>query len=278
MGNSPEQATRQPALLFTFYRNPDTCAQRILCLRHLNPGLPIHGLFTGSAGEEEDFSPVRELLDSFYEHPVRAPEWLWSNYDLVISRWFQEQGRHFAFDYLWVHSWDLLLLDPLDRFVPQLEPDEVLLPGLRPLQQMDERVLDPLKPSGEVVWTWLREPEFLQFVDYWREHYGGPLWCEVSPFGVLGREVCRRYAEACWTVPGHNEYRFPSLAAALGARLRQGGFSPQFWRNYEPNRKPWTLKDVLRLAAEPPGQRLCHPFYYPISPAQLQQRNSLPAT
>jgi len=258
-----------PALLFTFYRNAHTCEQRLLCLRQLNPGLPIHGLYSGEPTQLGDFSGVRDLLDSCYQHPPQTPEWLWSNYDLVISRWFGEAGQHHPFTYLWVHSWDLLLLDPLAHFVPGLDSDQVLLPGLRPLAAMDERVLNPLESSGESRWSWLQEPEFQAFSDYWKEHYGSPLWCEVSPFGVLGREVCRRYAEACWSVPGHNEYRFPSLAAALGARLLQGGFSPQFWQLYEPDRKPWTLDEVLQLARQPAGQRLCHPFYYPVSPAQL---------
>jgi len=250
-----------PAVLFTFYRNAPTCEQRVLHLRRLNPGIPIHGLFTGAA---EDFPAFAALkLDSCWQHPPRTPEWLWSNYDRVISSWFEEFGQGHPFGYLFVHSWDLLLLDPLHHFLPHLEPDEVLLPGLRPLERMDERVMDPLQASGPLRWTWSREPEFQEFLAYWQEHYGGPLWCEVSPFGALGREVCRRYAAACPSVPGHNEYRFPSLAAALGARLRQGGFGPEFWRLYESRRAPWSLKQVQELAARPPGQRLCHPFYYP---------------
>ena len=264
-----EASSVGPALLFTFYRNPSTCEQRLLGLRRLNPGVPLHGLYTGTPEDLEAFRSSLELLDSCWQHPPRSPEWLWTNYDLVISRWFEEFGQQHPFDYLWVHSWDLLLLDPLHHFVPRLEVDEVLLPGLRSLERMDERLLDPLQPSGEVRWSWLREPEFQKFLAYWKEHYNGPLWCEVSPFGVLGREVCRRYAAASPSVPGHNEYRFPSLAAALGARLNQGGFASEFWRLYEPDRKPWTLAEVRELAQQPPGQRLCHPFYYPASADEL---------
>lgn len=252
-----------PAVLFTFYRNASTCEQRLVHLRRLNPNVPVHGLYTGAPDDFSGFSALRDQLDSCWQHPPRSPEWLWSNYDLVISKWFEEAGHTHPFDYLFVHSWDLLLLDPLHHFVSGLAVDEVLLPGLRPLEAMDERVHDPLAGAGAQRWTWLSEPEFPEFLAYWKEHYGGPLWCEVSPFGALGREVCQRYASACPHVPGHNEYRFPSLAAALGARLRQGGFGPEFWRLYESRRAPWTLMQVRRLAAEPPGQRLCHPFYYP---------------
>lgn len=259
-----------PALLFTFYRNVATCVQRLLGLRRLNPGVPLHGLYTGEAQEWTDFAPVRDLLDSCWAHPPRPANWLWSNYDLVISRWFEEEGCAHAFDYLWVHSWDLLLLDPLHHYVADLQPDEVLLPGLRPLERMDERVLNPLESPGEPRWSWLSEPEFQHFLAYWQQHYGGPLWCEVSPFGLLGREVCRRYAAVAPQVPGHNEYRFPSLAAALGARLLQGGFGPEFWRLYDPDRKPWSLQEVRKLARLPAGQRLCHPFYYPASEEDLR--------
>ncbi len=259
-----------PALLFTFYRNVTTCEQRLLGLRRLNPGVPVHGLYTGGPDEWADFAPVRRLLDSCWVHPSRPDSWLWSNYDLVISRWFEEEGNTHPFDYLWVHSWDLLLLDPLRHFVPSLQPDEVLLPGLRPLNQMDERVLDPLQSPREPRWSWLREPEFQRFLAHWKEHYGGPLYGEVSPFGLLGREVCRRYAAAAPSVPGHNEYRFPSLAAALGAKLLQGGFGPDFWRLYDPDRKPWSLAEVQKLARQPAGQRLCHPFYYPATEAELR--------
>lgn len=260
-----------PALLFTYYRNAETCLQRLLCLRHLNPGLPIHGLYSGPLSEHHEFAPMREFLDSDYLHPEAPPEWLWSNYDRVISRWFLECGQDHEFDWLWVHSWDLLLLDPLHHFVPQLGPRQILLPGLRRLDDMDETVLDPLAPVDQAGrWSWLQEPEFARFRQYWQAHHPEvPLWCEVSPFGVLGRWVCQRYAESCWEVPGHNEYRFPSLAAALGAELLQGGFSPEFWQLYDPDRKPWTVQAVQQLARGASGQRLCHPFYYPIGPGQL---------
>ena len=258
------------ALLFTHYRNPETCVQRLRCLRHLNPGLRIHGLYSGSAQEFESFARLEPLLDSQFVHPEAPPEWLWTNYDQVISRWFLDCGRAHDFDWLWVHSWDLLLLDPLDSFVPHLGPDQVLLPGLRRLEHMDEKVIDPTAPIQQAGrWSWLREAEFERFQDYWSQHYGTPLWCEVSPFGVLGRHVCERYAQACWNVPGHNEYRFPSLAAALGAELLQGGFGSDLWSRYDPDRKPWTLEEVLTLAAQSAGQRLCHPFYYPIQPEEL---------
>jgi len=259
------------ALLFTYHRNPDTCRQRLLCLRHLNPELTIHGLFSGDPREHLAFQSLRDLLDSDFVHPPAPPQWLWSNYDRVISRWFLEVGHSHDFDWIWVHSWDLLLLDPLHHFVAQLQPHQVLLPGLRRLQDMDERVLDPRAPiqQGEH-WSWLREPEFARFQEYWQRHHcDQPLWCEVSPFGVLGRQVCERYAEACWEVPGHNEYRFPSLAGALGAELLQGEFDSEFWTLYDPDRKPWTLDQALQLTRRPPGQRLCHPLYYPIGPQDL---------
>jgi hypothetical protein len=262
----------KPALLFTYYRNPETCRQRLLWLRHLNPDLPIHGLFSGEALEYAAFAPLEALFSSHFVHPPASPEWLWSNYDLVISRWFLDCGQHHPFDWLWVHSWDLLLLDPLHHFVPRLDPRQVLLPGLRPLHQMDEQVLDPLAPIEQGGrWSWLNEPEFARFHHYWQRHHAGAsLWCEVSPFGVLGRWVCQRYAESCWSVPGHNEYRFPSLAGALGAQLLQGGFGPEFWSLYEPDRKPWTVEEVLQLARRPAGQRLCHPFYYPLAPQEME--------
>ena len=144
------------AVLFTFYRNASTCEQRLLHLRRLNPGVPVHGLYTGAAEDLPAFAGLK--LDSCWQHPPRSAEWLWSNYDRVISRWFEEIGQGQPFDYLFVHSWDLLLLDPLHHFVPHLQPDEVLLPGLRPLERMDERVMDPLQAGGPLRWTWSREP------------------------------------------------------------------------------------------------------------------------
>jgi hypothetical protein len=265
------KAPKVTVVLFTYHRNPQTAWQRLRCLRALNPGLKVHGLYSGAPESHGHFHQLQAELDSDWIHPPAPPEQLWSNYDRVISRWFLDHGRKLEFQALWVHSWDLLLLDPLPAYGPGLEPGQVWLPGLRPLQAMDEEVIDPhVPPQQPGRWTWLRQPAFAEFAAYFQTHYpGAELWCEVSPFGVLGRGVCERYAQACWEVPGHNEYRFPSLAAALGADLVRWPVPDGFWQDYDPDRHPRTLDQVLALTRESRPARLTHPVYYPVSPEEL---------
>ncbi len=223
------------AILFTYHIRPDTCLERVRGLRQRNPHLPIYGLYSGDLSRRGEFGRVEELLDHAWAHPAASPGWLWRNYDKVIARWHQQTSGELSWEHhLFVHAWDLLLAEPVAPYLDDLETDELFLPGLRRLEEMDEEVVDPqqtpLQPGN---WSWLREePEPLaQFRHYLMSTFGRlpQLYCEVSPFAVLSRSFCDQYVRIVFPVPGFNEYRFPTLVEPLGFRFAQRDLGPDFW-------------------------------------------------
>jgi hypothetical protein len=82
------------AILFWFYKEFDTCAERLDILRRLNPDTPIYGLY-GGAPEAADAVRARlgDWLDDFYAFPrPRTPHWKWLNGDRLIASWMQARG------------------------------------------------------------------------------------------------------------------------------------------------------------------------------------------
>jgi hypothetical protein len=75
------------AALFWFYADFDVCENRLRLLRLFNPGLPIYGLYGGSAEDvEEARRRLGPLLDDFYAYGGAEPAaWKWRHGDRVIA-------------------------------------------------------------------------------------------------------------------------------------------------------------------------------------------------
>lgn len=72
-------------ILFRFSKELAICENRLQLLKHLNPTIPIYGIF-GGADEEADI--YKEKLSAYFDHfwsiTNKTPSWKWKNIDLVI--------------------------------------------------------------------------------------------------------------------------------------------------------------------------------------------------
>jgi len=257
------------AVLFSFHIKPESCLSRVRLLRKLNPGVPIHGLFTGAPGSEGHFRDVNESLNTHYRHPPAPADWLWRNYDKVICNWYRDQGKTLPWDFLFVHAWDLVTLEPLSKYTSGLTQEDIVLPGVRPIEQMDENVADPrLPPIQPGNWSWLKDgkKDLAAFKQYLLTIFGRApqIYCEVSPFAILSREFCESYSAVAGPIPGFNEYRFPTLVPLLGYRFANPQFPDNFWKYFNAEKlaiNPRAIKDEHSRAA---GARIFHPVYEPL--------------
>ena len=235
-------------------------------LRLLNPGVSIHGLFTGAVGTNSQFTEVAASLESNYRHPVAPAFWLWRNYDKVICNWFLDYGHALEWDFLFIHAWDLVVLEPLKIYLEGMTQEEVFVPGVRPLERMDEDIVDPQEePVNPGNWSWLRlrSEELSSFQSYCLSSFGQQpaLLCEVSPFAVLSRDFCVRYSAVAAPIPGFNEFRFPTLVPLLGFRFAERTPNADFWRYFNASRRQIPLHSIEFEAARRDGARLFHPVY-----------------
>lgn len=255
------------AILFSYHIQPEVCRSRLALLRRLQPDVPIWGLYSGSPERAEEFSSLHPLLDHAWAHPPAPPAWMWRHYDKVIAHWHHQAGRSLPWSHLLIHAWDLLLLQPVAHWVPHLEAHQVLVPGLRRLEQMDEEVTDPLHPPQRPGnWSWLRqEPEpFQAFCRYLLSLFGRlpTLYCEVSPFAVLSREFCDQYSRVVEPIPGFNEYRFPTLVQPLGFDFAATDhLGPSLWKHFNAEKIAIPPDLIERECRLPEGARLFHPVY-----------------
>ena len=253
------------AILFWYYKQPEVCLDRAKLLRRLNPGVPILGLF---GGEPRDFSAYHRALADCLDENWACPggkdaEWKWRHGDRMICEWFDQCGQHHEWDTLIIMQWDMLALAPIHELFGMLRRDELYLPGLRPLADV------------ETSWWWTR-PGTEVHADYlsFKAWLAGPLGyrsdlqaCQFVT-AALPRDFLRRYAAIEQPELGFLEYKIPAYAALFGFTLRDLPHLPTHWQGETPAKIRVTLtaskKDIspTTLASElltPGGARLFHP-------------------
>jgi hypothetical protein len=259
------------AALFWFYKEPGLCAQNLRLLRDWNPELPIFGLYGGDPADAPTFAQAfGDDLDDFFVAGTREDEaWKWRNGDLIIAEWFREQGYQLEWDTIAVVQWDTLIIGPIMEAFSELRRDEVLLSGLRPVDE----VLD--------WWPWAspRFPEaharYREFRDHVRTEYGfngAPLCC-LFITACLSRSFLARYAAIRRPELGFLEYRLPTYAAIFGARFcRNHRLDPWWAANPETKNAPADQRILNAVGEEiststvaahlqrPAGARVFHPY------------------
>ena len=124
-------------ILFWFYKDADTCANRIALLRRYNPGVPIYGLYGGSTeGVTSYASRLGPLLDDFCACLTDMNcHWKWRNGDLLIAEWFRQRGHELPWDTVFIAQWDMLVLEDVRKTFSGLRRGELYLSGLRPVRE-----------------------------------------------------------------------------------------------------------------------------------------------
>jgi hypothetical protein len=277
------------AALFWFYADFDVCENRLRLLRLFNPGLPIYGLYGGSAEDvEEARRRLGPLLDDFYAYGGTEPAaWKWRHGDRVIAAWARERGRLLTWDTVVVVQWDLLVLRPLTALFARLQPGQALFSGDR--------------PAAEVRgwWGWLKgeDPEKrveAEGFERWLRDacgYEDDLWCCLFILAALPREYLERYAALEQPEHGFLEYKMPTLARVWSTPvLRDPNFDP--WWAADPSTRAApraervlnavgqdvSTSTVLEQLARADGRRLFHPYreVFPLDEAAPAARQEAP--
>ena len=133
------------AILFWCYKEVEICVSRLRLVRHYNPDTPIYVLFGGEHTDAQQFeTELQPYVDDFYVFPEqKIPFWKWRYGDVLISRWFSDRGHGLKWDSILVIQWDMLVFGPVEALFGHLKINELLLPGLRPLEDVNASWDDP---------------------------------------------------------------------------------------------------------------------------------------
>lgn len=271
------------AILFWIYKDLPLCVHRAEHIRALNPELKIYCLYGGHPRDADAFNAaLSPWLDDFYAfREDRSVEWKWLHGDQLIGRWFVDRGAVLEWDTIFILQWDLLTLEPVKNLCSGLKEGQILLPGLRPIREV------------EAWWQWVR-PNSAERIDF--EHFRNlvaqtyslpddPLCCSF-PAGALPRNFLQRYVEIPEPDVGFLEYKMPIYAQLWGVEFCRDHPFKLFWAD-KYRRKPLQrlLKTfhaekhsirtltVLWNAFLPWGKRVFHPYAKPLPPV-LRRSNS----
>ncbi len=225
--------------------------------------MPIYGLYGGSASDL-DAGPLHRLLDDDWTYTEdRSAEWKWHHGDVMLSTWYREQGARLEWDILAVMQWDMLALAPLQRIFGTVARDEIYLPGLRPLEDIENR------------WWWAQpntpqRDELMRFREMMSNRYGFRGLYQACQFvtGLLPRRFMEEYAQNSEPELGFLEYKLPAMASAMGLKFMELPWLEVVWPMDIAGRSKVTLTAAKheisdsRIATEyikPSGARLFHP-------------------
>lgn len=262
------------AVLFWCYQHPQLCRNRLEVLRHHDPDVPVYVVYGGPL---EHLGAFQQALEPFaddlwaFEGDHDRP-WRWRNGDLMLADWFRHRGQDLEWDTVLIVQWDLLVVAPMAELLPDLQVDDVLLSGLRPL--------DEVRPWWR--WSTGHDAAALARFEAWLDDQALPSadrWCCQFIVAALPRSFWERYAQLGEDVPGFLEYRIPTLAAAWGLRFRTDHPYDPWWeqdpeaeppdarsRALNAGDHPVPLVTVLAQRRRPDGLRAFHPYHglYPL--------------
>ena len=251
---------RKDALLYIFYGSSATCAHRVQIFRELNPDLKIYGICTAGISQKRRFQIVEGQCDHLWYLPDHDAKWCWYNLDKVACMWYQDIGRQLDFEKILVVDWDVLLLEPVIKWLDQVGENEV-------------KIIDVWenKKPGENYWTSNRYPEYAAFKE--KLSLSNPSGyallnaflfayaCTKSSFGKFAAQVI--------SLPGYCEFRLPTVMATHG--LSVTNFKrPNNWGSFATVTGLSIPKRVIQgELSNAEGFRMFHPVYEPYLNAKL---------
>ena len=262
-------ASTSRAIVFWWYKQPDVCISRLKLLRRLNPHTPIYAVYGGAVESFTEWNATIAPLvdDSWCFSQPKDLEWKWRHGDQILSSWFQERGAELAWESVLIVQWDILILASIEMLFGCLERDQVYLPGLMAIEEI------------ETEWCWVRpdhwEAEvYLSFKEHLAMTYGydGPwLGCQFIT-AVLPRKFLKMYSSISLPELGFLEYKLPAYAKIFGLELAElPGIDVSWPVGKKKRRRPacsaerWEVGSLTIAwhAFRQRGQRLFHPFYRP---------------
>jgi hypothetical protein len=81
-------------ILFRFSKELTVCENRLQLLKHMNPIIPIYGIFGGADGEADIYmEKLNGYFDHFWTITNKTKSWKWMNIDLALRDWYREIGN-----------------------------------------------------------------------------------------------------------------------------------------------------------------------------------------
>lgn len=248
----------KPALLYVFYGSPSTCANRLRIYRDLNPDILLFGICTDNDNHQNRYCKAREILDDLWFLSDYDPKWCWHNLDKVVCKWFLERGSQLDFSRVLVVDWDVLLLEPVEKWISQAGPNQVKF----------IQVCENLRPQ-ENHWTSL--PEFHEFQSKCekRNDKRSGLFDAILFAYTCSKSSFNKFAEAVVESPGYCEYRLPSIIFNAGLEL--GNLEkPDNWRTFANVNGISIPRAIIQDEHNRTGGfQLFHPVYEPYCDANL---------
>jgi hypothetical protein len=231
------------AILFWFYKEPEICQNRLEILRQYNPNTPIYGVYGGDLAAVDRYkSQLEPYLDDFYTFSEpKDTYWKWLQGDLILTHWYRERGRELPFDTVVVVQWDMLIFGAIEQLFAMLEPNQILLSGLRPIAEIENN------------WHWvtpkladlrLRYLQFLEHIDKVYNYQQEPMAC-IFIVACLPRIFLERYATIEQPELGFVEYRIPIYAQIFGIPICEQHPFNAWWIDVEPT---FHSKDLVQRA------------------------------
>ena len=265
-----------PDILFWFYKDFETCRERLQRLRNLNKGVRIFALYGGSLSEAGTAEKsLGNLVDDFYIFPEERDQyWKWENGDQLIASWYEDRGRYLEWETIFVAQWDMLILAPLEKLFHGLQPNEILLSGYTPINAVSSW------------WPWVNQnkTEFLLFKELLRTkyNYDGEFFACLFITACLPRIFLDKYVAAGRPETGFLEYKIPTMAHMFGiAVCNNHDFNPWWKANPATKNAPMRQRSLNAVGQEVPfsvivdeltksnGKRLFHPVFT-ILPAWME--------
>jgi hypothetical protein len=286
------------AILFWFYKEPEICQNRLELIRQYNPTMPIYGVYGGDLATADRYkSQLDPFLDDFYTFPAeRDANWKWLQGDLILTDWYRQRGKDLPFDTVVVVQWDMLIFGAIEHLFAMLEPNQILLSGLRPIAQIEDN------------WHWvtpkladlrLRYLQFLEHVSKVYNYQQAPMAC-LFIVACLPRIFLERYAAISQPELGFLEYRIPIYAQIFDIPICEHHPFEAWWidvvptfhakglmqrainkfnlrfnprslhHTLDPKHSDISLIPIFRQLSMPTGDRIFHP-YQSMFPLQKRQ-------
>lgn len=213
----PPEVSKKPkyAIHVIYYKELKLCIEQIKVLRLFNPDIQIHGVFGGNDTHIEYYDELQTYLDSNWQHPEANSYWKWISTDIMAIDWYEAFGKNLDWDYLYLMSWDLLLIEPLSNLIPPQAPDEIyIVPEVESFKRQRTWNNHWMGDNNGVFREFKRKlshyfhlnpatiEENIQFVNSF-------FWC-------CSREFIEALCPVIKNFPGMIEYRIPTLAPLLG--------------------------------------------------------------
>ncbi len=247
-------------ILFRYHNKFERNRHLLSFLKYLNPGVEIYGLY---GGPSETFAEASGALKELFAHNYliegKDKEWKWKHSDLAYQLWYKDFGHQVDFDMMHSVEWDLLYFEPLDKLFGHAGKDTLVLSGLVPVEQIEDR------------WYWTRHeterPEWNSLLYHFRKNFGS----NITPYGIIGpgTSLPRSFLEKIkdYDIPrvSNDELRIPLLAQAFGFKMADTNFfrkwfSRREFRYFNSNALEVSMKTITKQLKKRSGRRAFHPY------------------